>query len=144
MAAILTWPVDGTCGRIDNVGMARGKKKSAGDGGGKRLEVVCPCCATELLVDAATGVVLREDRKKGPRQSFDDALAAERKRKKDSDALFGKALKSQRDSEKLLDAKFDEAMKKAAEEMSAGTSMTIPLRVPPPSTQIRFPTRLIG
>ena len=91
-----------------------GKKRDAGKKGD--LEVVWPCCETRLLVDAATGVILREDRKKGPKKSFEAALDEEKARKAASDELFGKALKSQKDQQDLLERKFQEAMKKAAEE----------------------------
>src|SRR4029450_11109435 len=40
-----------------------------------RFEIVCPCCDTRLVVDAATGVILSEERpKKVPLKSFDQAL----------------------------------------------------------------------
>ena len=97
--------------------MSRGKKKKAGTAeGDDGLKVECPCCETMLLVDAATGVILREDRKKGPKKSFDDALSEERSRRQKSDELFGDALRSQRDRDSLLERKFEEAVKKAADE----------------------------
>lgn len=98
--------------------MSRKSKGGQKDATGKHadLEVVCPCCETRLLVEAKTGVILREDRKKGPKKSFDEALDEEKTRKAASDELFGKALKSQKDQQELLERKFQEAMKKAAEE----------------------------
>lgn len=80
------------------------------------LDVVCPCCETRLSVDATTGVVLHEERRKKPRPSFDNALAAERQRQAESDDLFGKALASERNNRALLDRKFEKALKKAAKE----------------------------
>ena len=85
-------------------------KKSA------ELEIECPCCRTQLLVDAATGVVLREDRPRKPQKSFENALKEERSRREASDDLFGKALASERDRGALLDRKFEKALEKAAEE----------------------------
>lgn len=85
------------------------KKKS------NELEVLCPGCRTKLLVDAATGVVLQEDRPKKPKKSFENALEEERTRRESSDDLFGKALASERDRGALLDRKFEKALKKAAE-----------------------------
>ena len=68
-------------------------------------------------MDAATGVVLREDRKKkGPSKSFDTALTEERARRAGTDEAFGKALQAEKDQQSLLDKKFDEALKKAAED----------------------------
>ena len=103
---------------IQNERVSRGKSTKKRDSAGPpgTVEVLCPCCETRLLVDAGTGVVLREDRKKGPRQSFDQALAVERTRRAQSDELFGKALQSERDQRELLDRKFEEAIKKAADE----------------------------
>ncbi len=80
------------------------------------LEFVCPCCRTQLLVDTATGVVLREDRPKKPQKSFENALKEEKARQEAGDDLFGKALASERDRGALLDRKFDKALEKAAED----------------------------
>ena len=79
------------------------------------LEVLCPCCQTTLVVDAASGVVLQEDRPKKPKKSFENVLEEERTRRESSDDLFGKALASERDRGALLDRKFEKALKKAAE-----------------------------
>jgi len=110
--------VDAGRGGIQNVPMSRKTKGGKKGPAGKQadLEVVCPCCETRLLVEASTGVILREDRKKGPKKSFEAALDEEKERKAASDELFGKALKSQKDQQALLERKFQEAMKKAAEE----------------------------
>lgn len=81
------------------------------------LDVRCPCCSTRLLVDAGTGVVLREDRpKKAPAKSFEAALHEEQSRKAVADSLFGSALEAQKHEQDLLERKFEEAMKKAAQE----------------------------
>ncbi|MFQ5767714.1 MAG: hypothetical protein ACE5ID_07000, partial [Acidobacteriota bacterium] len=69
------------------------------------------------LVDADTGVVLRDDRpQRRARKSFEAALKEEKSRSAASDSQFDKALQAQRDQQALLDRKFKEAMKKAAEE----------------------------
>jgi len=91
--------------------MSQGDSKKSAE-----LEIVCPCCSTQLLVDAATGVVLREDRPVKPKKSFENALQEERTRREASDDLFGKALASERDRGALLDRKFEKALEKAAEE----------------------------
>jgi len=80
------------------------------------VEVVCPNCKTRLLADAATGVVLREDRKKEPARSFEKILEEDRARREASDELFGKALASERDQKDLLQRKFEKALEKAAAE----------------------------
>ena len=81
------------------------------------VEVHCPCCATHLLVDAETGVVLREDRpKKSAVKSFEAALSEDKSRRAAADTLFGSALEAQKHQQDLLERKFEEAMKKAAQE----------------------------
>lgn len=80
------------------------------------MEVRCPCCETVLLVDRASGVILRQDRKKKPIGSLEAHLDQEKKRRQASDQAFGKALRLQKDQEALLDRKFEEALKKAADE----------------------------
>ena len=102
--------------RIQNVRMGGRKKTKGGTGSSRDLDITCPCCQTRLLVDAATGVVLREDRKKRPKKSFDEALAAEKARRLQRDDAFGKALTSQKNQQALLDRKFEEAIKKAGDE----------------------------
>ena len=115
---ILTWPVDGTCARGQNESMGRSRKKAAGGDAPDQetVEVVCPCCQTRLLLEAGTGVILREDRQKEPGRTLGQALAAERTQKSQSDERFRKALKSQHDRERALDRKFEEAVKKAADD----------------------------
>jgi hypothetical protein len=83
----------------------------------REIQVVCPCCQTELLVDVATAAVLREDRKKRPpTRSFEEAVKDEQERRKASDEVFGKALQGQRTQQEILERKFQEAMKKAEED----------------------------
>ncbi|MCZ6600992.1 MAG: hypothetical protein O7A07_09120 [Acidobacteria bacterium] len=101
--------------------MSMGNKKGTGHqdrvaGSMGEVEVVCPCCQTKLLADAATGVVLREDRKKKPTKSFENMLEEDRARREASDELFGKALASERHQKDLLQRKFEKALEKAAAE----------------------------
>jgi len=112
-----TTAVDDRPRRIDNGCHEPGRQIMSHDDKQKshELEVLCPCCHTTLLVDAATGVVLQEDRPKKPKKSFENALEEERTRQETSDDLFGKALASERDRGALLDRKFEKALKKAAE-----------------------------
>jgi hypothetical protein len=101
--------------------MSMGNKKGTGHqdrvaGSMGEVEVVCPCCQTKLLADAATGVVLREDRKKKPTKSFEKMLEEDRARREASDDLFGKALASEGHQKDLLQRKFEKALEKAAAE----------------------------
>ncbi len=105
--------------RGDNGDMSRkqkGKGAPGAGGGPPEIQVTCPCCQTRLLVNAASGAIIREDRKKKPARSFEDALTEEKARRASTDALFGKALKSQKDQQAVLERKFQEAIKKAADE----------------------------
>ena len=102
-------------------GMSTGDKKSADQqdrvaGSLGEVEVLCPCCQTRLLADAATGVVLHEDRKKKPTKSFEKMLEEDRARREASDELFGNVLASERHQKDLLQRKFEKALEKAAEE----------------------------
>ena len=79
-----------------------------------RFEIVCPCCDTRLVVDAATGVILSEDRpKKAPEKSFDQALEEVRGAKEKADKDFTRVMENTRREKDLLAKKFEEAMKKA-------------------------------
>ncbi|MFQ5669221.1 MAG: hypothetical protein ACE5HD_01725 [Acidobacteriota bacterium] len=118
-AASLTWALTNSGARIENHSMSRKRRKASGSprtSGGTTVEVRCPCCETVLLVDRASGVILRQDRKKKPIGSLEAHLDQEKKRRQASDQAFGKALRLQKDQEALLDRKFEEALKKAADE----------------------------
>jgi uncharacterized membrane protein YkoI len=79
-----------------------------------RFEIVCPCCDTRLVVDAATGVILSEDRpKKAPLKSFDQAVAEVRGAKEKADKDFTNRLDQAKHEKEILAKKFEEAMKKA-------------------------------
>lgn len=79
-----------------------------------RLEIVCPCCETRLVVDGGTGAILSEDRpKRAPEKSFDQALEEVRGMKERADKDFTRAMEQTKREKDLLAKKFDEAMKKA-------------------------------
>jgi len=84
-----------------------------------RVETVCPCCSTKLVIDASTGEVLAEERPKtDPKQSFDDAMTRVKggeARRKDA---FDKAFDRTQHMDDLLQKKFEEAQKKAAKDKS--------------------------
>jgi len=98
------------------MGKDGGKDKDRLDSSEGEIEVLCPCCRTKLLVDAATGVILQEERKKTPEKSFEGILEEDRARREASDELFGKALASERNQQDLLQRKFEKALKRAARE----------------------------
>jgi uncharacterized Zn finger protein (UPF0148 family) len=79
------------------------------------VEVTCPCCGTELKVDAETGAVLLEKRPKRSK-SFEEALAVEKQKEQQADSLFKKAVATVGSEKEILEKKLREAIKKAEEE----------------------------
>ncbi len=80
-----------------------------------RIEVVCTCCSTRLVVDVATGDVLSEERPKvTDRTSFDEALREVRAGAGRREKAFADAFDRTRRLDDVLEKKFDEARKKAA------------------------------
>ena len=87
------------------------------------VEVTCPCCATRLVVDTATGEILSEERPKVDHETtFDSALAEVRGGAKRRGEAFDKAFEKTRRLDDLLDKKFEEAKKKAAKDTSKPTN----------------------
>ncbi|HEU4401307.1 MAG TPA: hypothetical protein VFT43_04310 [Candidatus Polarisedimenticolia bacterium] len=82
----------------------------------KSLKVTCPCCDTLLVVDPATGAILREERKRHrEHQSLDEALGQVKAQKKEAEEKLARAMEESRHREEILEKKFQEARKKAAE-----------------------------
>ncbi len=83
------------------------------------VEVFCPCCETRLVVDAATGEILSEERPKVDHsKTFDSALDEVRGGAKRRNDAFSKAFEKTKRLDDLLDQKFEEAKKKAAKDKS--------------------------
>ena len=82
-----------------------------------RVQVVCPCCSTQLVVDTATGEVLAEERpKQNLDQSFDGAMSSVRSGEGRREEAFSKAFDRTQKLDDLLNKKFEEARKKASKE----------------------------
>jgi hypothetical protein len=81
----------------------------------KDFSIVCPCCQAKILVDHKTGAVVSHEREaaRGPKKSFEEALADDRKRKSEAEDVFAQAFREHEHREELLDKKFKEAMEKA-------------------------------
>ena len=80
----------------------------------RRFEIVCPCCDTRLVVDAATGVILSEERpKKAPLKTFDQAVEEVRGAREKADRDFAARMDQTKHEKDILAKKFEEAMKKA-------------------------------
>jgi len=82
-----------------------------------RVDVVCPCCSTRLVVDTATGEILAEERpKRDAEATFESALHSVRSGAGRREDAFSKAVTRTRNLDDLLNKKFEEARKKAAKD----------------------------
>lgn len=84
--------------------------------GPKDVELKCPCCGVEILLDVATGKIIRHGGQKKPSETLDDVLTKEKARSKDPDKKIDAAFEKLKQRKEELDQAFDEAKKKAAEE----------------------------
>jgi len=86
-------------------------------GPGTNVHVDCPCCGTKLVVDAATGTILSEERPKAdPGASFEQAMTEVKSGAARREDAFSKAFERTKNLDDLLQRKFEEAKKKAASE----------------------------
>lgn len=80
----------------------------------KDFNVTCPCCQAKILIDHKTGaVVSHELPPRGPKKTFEEALADDRKRKSEAEDVFAQAFREHEHREELLEKKFREAVQKA-------------------------------
>ncbi len=80
-----------------------------------RVEVDCPCCKTKLVVDAATGTILSEERPKTDLSAtFEQAMTDVKSGAARREDAFSKAFDRTKNLDDLLQKKFDEAKRKAA------------------------------
>ena len=88
-----------------------------GKGKGQALSVTCPCCRSELRVDAATGAVLthKEPEKPKPIEDMGVAVQALKGEAAKREEIFQKSLADQKNRQSVLDKKFDELFKQAKE-----------------------------
>lgn len=83
------------------------------------LQVRCPECGGDLVVDAATGEVLSHRKAREPLaggHDFDSLLAGLDDQKARAEQLFEREKAALADRDRLLEEKFREAMKRAEEE----------------------------
>lgn len=84
-----------------------------------KVDVDCPCCGTRLVVDAATGVILSEERPKADLgASFEQAMKDVRGGAARREDAFSKAFERTKNLDDLLQKKFDEAKRKAESDPS--------------------------
>ena len=87
----------------------------------KDFHLVCPCCQTKILVDHKTGsVISHEEPSRGPKKTFEQALADDKKRKSEAEDIFAQAFREHEHREELLEKKFKEAFEKAEKDKSGG------------------------
>ena len=80
-------------------------------------EIICPCCATKLVVDAASGEILSEERPAPDHaKTFDSAMNEVRGGEQRRDEAFHKAFDRTQRLDDVLSKKFEEAKKKAAKD----------------------------
>ena len=78
-----------------------------------KFSIICPCCETNLTIDAQTGAILAHEEKKKITGSFEDLKGELSKQKEMRDQLFSQEMSSMKDRERLLEEKFQAALKKA-------------------------------
>ncbi|MCI0588263.1 MAG: hypothetical protein L0323_15645 [Planctomycetes bacterium] len=86
----------------------------------KDVETKCPHCGTRLLVDVATGQVLRKEvpgssGEKPKAEHFDEAVRQRGERNRQLDDVFGGAVEEEAQKKKRLEEAFEKAKKRAAE-----------------------------
>jgi len=84
-----------------------------------RVETVCPCCSTKLVVDTETGEILAEERPKvDTEKSFEKAMTSVKSGSQRREQAFSKAFEKTQKLDDLLSKKFEEARKKAEKDTS--------------------------
>lgn len=79
----------------------------------KTHEISCPCCATKLTVDAASGAILFEERPERRSTSWDEAVASGKRQQEDAVRQFEQGIERELNADELLEKKFREALKRA-------------------------------
>jgi hypothetical protein len=78
-----------------------------------RFTIICPCCETNLTIDAQTGAILLHEEKAKPMASFDEMVKGLDKQKQMREQIFAQELSSMKDRDRILEEKFQEAIKRA-------------------------------
>ncbi|MEM7052826.1 MAG: hypothetical protein AAF604_24405 [Acidobacteriota bacterium] len=89
----------------------------------KKLNVRCPDCDCDLVIDAATGEILSHRPAKRPPAggaSFEDLLAGIDRGKERAEEVFEREKAAMADRDRLLEEKFKEALKRAEEDPDDG------------------------
>lgn len=89
----------------------------------RKLNVRCPDCGSDLVVDAATGEVLSHRRPKQPLaggKDLDSLLQGLDQDKARAEDVFQREVAALKDRDRLLDEKFKEAVRRAEENPDEG------------------------
>ena len=79
----------------------------------RRFTIICPDCATTLVIDSQTGALISHEEKTKPLASFEEMVKGLDKQKQVREQIFSQELSSMKDRERLLEEKFQDAMKRA-------------------------------
>lgn len=79
----------------------------------EKFSIICPCCESNLTIDALTGAILAHDEKKKIIGSFAELQGELGKQKELREQIFAQEMSSVKDRGRLLEEKFNEALKRA-------------------------------
>ena len=88
-----------------------------------KLNVRCPDCGTDLVIDAATGEVLSHRKAKQPiagGKDFDSLMRGLDEDKARAEDIFQREVAAMKDRDRLLEEKFREALRRAEEDPTEG------------------------
>lgn len=89
----------------------------------RKLNLRCPDCGSDLVVDASTGEVLSHRRPKQPPaggKDLDSLLQGLDEERARAQSVFEREVAAMKDRDRLLEEKFREALRRAEEEPDEG------------------------
>ena len=88
-----------------------------------KLNVRCPDCGTDLVIDAATGEILSHRQAKQPiagGKDFDSLMRGLDEDKARAEDIFQREVAAMKDRDRLMEEKFREALRRAEEDPDKG------------------------
>jgi hypothetical protein len=88
-----------------------------------KLNVRCPDCGTDLVIDAATGEILSHRQAKQPiagGKDFDSLMRGLDEEKARAEDIFQREVAAMKDRDRLMEEKFREALRRAEEDPDKG------------------------
>ena len=80
---------------------------------GDNIELSCPCCKTNLIIDRDSGEIIYEQRPKRSGYTWDEVLQAREAKQTEAEKMFSQGMDRQRNADEILEKKFKEALKHA-------------------------------